>query len=231
MKMAIQMLGVTLDPQHGLFTELNKPRTEQSRLTRYFQILQNECEREIQLINNLLDLQRLHADAQPLLLTSIQLQEWLPPIVEPFQERVYNRQQSLTLNIDPTTPRLMCDSANLGRILAELLNNACKFTPFGERITVTVGVQSEKLQLSVWNSGVEIPAKELPRIFEKFYRISSFDFWKEGGTGLGLALVKKLVDYLGGTIQVESTSGQTCFTVELPIPKFNGIARSEVANR
>lgn len=231
MKMAIQMLGVTLDPPHGLFAELNKPRTEQSRLARYFQILQNECEREIRLIDNLLDLRRLHANAQPLLLTSIQLHEWLPLIVEPFQERACTRQQILTLNIDSTISRIMCDSVNLGRILAELLNNACKFTPSGGLITVTAGGDSGKLQLSVCNSGVEIPAKELPQIFEKFYRIPSADFWKEGGTGLGLALVKKLVDYLGGTLSVNSAFGQTCFTIELPIPNFSGIARPQAASR
>jgi signal transduction histidine kinase len=71
--------------------------------------------------------------------------------------------------------------------------------------------------LSVTNSGVEIPASELSRIFDKFYRIPSTDPWKQGGTGLGLALVKKLVAHLGGIVQVESKDNQTCFTVTLPL--------------
>jgi signal transduction histidine kinase len=58
--------------------------------------------------------------------------------------------------------------------------------------------------------------KELPRIFEKFYRIPNHDPWKQGGTGLGLALVKKMVEQLGGTISVLSHSGATTFAVELP---------------
>lgn len=72
------------------------------------------------------------------------------------------------------------------------------------------------LHLCVSNSGVEIPAAELPRIFDKFYRIPSDDPWKYEGTGLGLALVWRLVRGLKGSIVAQSAEGQTCFTVSLP---------------
>jgi signal transduction histidine kinase len=108
--------------------------------------------------------------------------------------------------------------------LTELLNNACKFTPSGEKIVVqaqTVEMLNPtsvpKIQISVSNWGVEIPASKLTRIFEKFYRISSHDFWNQGGTGLGLALVQQLVVHLGGKVSVESSAHQTCFSVELPL--------------
>ncbi len=109
---------------------------------------------------------------------------------------------------------LLGDSTSLERILAELLNNACKYTPPGERITMTACAANGVIQLKVSNSGVEIPAHELPRIFDKFYRVPSADPWKQGGTGLGLALVQKLAEHLGACIWVESASGQTCFTIE-----------------
>jgi signal transduction histidine kinase len=105
----------------------------------------------------------------------------------------------------------------LGRILTELLKNACKYTPLGEQITVTACAKAETIQISVTNSGIEIPASELPHVFEKFYRVPSADPWKQGGTGLGLSLAKKRTEYLGGRIWVESASGRTCFTVELAI--------------
>jgi len=73
--------------------------------------------------------------------------------------------------------------------------------------------KSGMIQLSVSNSGVEIPAEELPRIFDRFYRISGNDPWKQGGTGLGLALVKRLVEHVSGSIQVQSEENNTCFTV------------------
>ncbi len=103
------------------------------------------------------------------------------------------------------------------RTVAELLNNACKYTPPGECITVTARANKEKIQLLVSNSGVEIPSAELSHIFEKFYRVPSHDPWKQGGTGLGLALVQKLIEQLGGCIWAESGFGKTCFTIEFPL--------------
>jgi signal transduction histidine kinase len=67
------------------------------------------------------------------------------------------------------------------------------------------------------NTGVEIAPQELPRIFDKFYRIPNNDPWKHGGTGLGLALVKKLVEQMGGAIKVESMNSQTYFKVRLVV--------------
>jgi signal transduction histidine kinase len=69
----------------------------------------------------------------------------------------------------------------------------------------------------VANSGVEIPAGELPRIFDKFYRVPSADPWKQGGTGLGLALVQKLLVHIGGDIQVTSDRTGTAFKITLPL--------------
>ena len=105
----------------------------------------------------------------------------------------------------------------LKRILLELLDNACKYTPSGETITVAADVVAEKVRVSVSNSGVEIPAQEGDHLFDKFYRISSNDLYKQGGIGLGLALVKQLVKRLGGTIELENCVGQTTFVMEFPL--------------
>jgi len=217
MKMAMQMLGIALNRESTLFYELTKPPTEQSKVARYFQILHNECEREISLINDLLDLQRLDSGDEALVLTTIRIQDWLPPLVAPFQAQAQKRQQSLEVQVAAQLPALICDHASVGRVISELLNNACKYTPPEERIIVAARATTEKIELSVTNFGVEIPPCEQKRIFDKFYRIPSADPWKQGGTGLGLALVQKLVSHLGGTIEVESGSSQTCFTVSLPI--------------
>ncbi|WP_199330496.1 PAS domain S-box protein [Microcoleus sp. FACHB-68] len=223
MKMAIQMLEIAGGCKLSAFKTGNQavsPSPENfcnEKTARYLQILHDECEREISLINDLLDLQRLDAGVQPLALGRIELQEWIPQIVRPFLDRARNRHQRLAVHLAANLPPLMSDASSLERILAELLNNACKYTPPHEQITLSAGVESGKMQLKVTNSGTEIPASELPHIFEKFYRVPSADPWKQGGTGLGLALVQKLIDHLGGTIQVGSAAGQTCFTVELPL--------------
>lgn len=215
-KMATEMLEVTLNKALGLLAEPALPLAEREQLVRYLQILNDECKREFNLINDLLDLQRLEAPHSTLELETIHLQSWLPQVIQPWLVRTQKRQQVLQVNFDPTLPPLVCNRSSLERMLTELLNNACKYTPAKEQITVKVSVQSDIMQFRVCNSGVEIPANELARIFDKFYRVPSTDSWKQGGTGLGLALVQKLVKHLGGSIQVESDCAQTCFTVDLP---------------
>ncbi len=189
------------------------------RRDRYMEILQTECTREAELINDLLDLQRLASGTRMLEPEAIDLQNWLDELIGPFQERTQNRQQTLQLKLSPDLSSWTSDRACLSRILAELLNNACKYTPPGETIELSVQLinplETATLRLSVRNSGVEIPESERLRIFEKFYRIPGVDRWRQGGTGLGLALVQKLTDHIGGTIQVESHSNSTCFVVEL----------------
>lgn len=226
MKMAIQMLKIS---------------PSAIRNQRYLEILQAECAREIELINNILDLQRLEATSYPIFYTeAVFLQEWLPAIVEPFRGRIQERQQTLQINLSPNFPPIVSDRASLERMLIELLNNACKYTPAGGKIVIGIhqdgdGEESSALvqvqscllptgqqlftstssTIFTVSNSAEIPAAELPRIFEKFYRIPKADPWKQGGTGLGLALVQKLVEHLQGTIQVESSDGWTTFTVRL----------------
>lgn len=198
--------------------------TSQENRDRYLQILQAECTRETTLINDLLDLQRLEAGADAVDLKTLQLQEWLPLVVEAFQERARSEQQTLELNFAADLPPLTSNPLRLERIVTELLTNACKYTPSGGVITVTVHPRTSATQpdptngvvLAIANSGVEIPAAELTRVFEKFYRIPNSDRQQRGGTGLGLALVQRLVEQLGGKIWVESQILQTVFTVELP---------------
>ncbi|NES21713.1 MAG: GAF domain-containing protein [Symploca sp. SIO3E6] len=208
-KMALKMLEISFK-QLGLVAP-------EGKIQRYLQILQDESKRELDLINNLLDLSRLEAGSEPLQSSIIKLQDCLPVIIQPFVARAHNQQQLLEVEFPPQLPPLNSDQNALERILSELLNNACKYTPPGEKITISAWSTKTSIQLRVSNSGVEIPQGELSQIFQKFYRIPHHDSLKKGGTGLGLALVKKLVEHLGGTIEVESTTEQTMFTVQLPL--------------
>jgi PAS domain S-box-containing protein len=208
-KMAAQMLEIILKPLGVL-----DPKSGSA--SRYFQILQCECQREIRLINDLLDLSRLDAETEPLMPTHIELGLWIRHLLEPFEERMRCQQQRLHVEIPAQLPTLTTDLGYLERVLTELFNNACKYTPSGETISVATTVTADGLQLKVSNSGVEIPAGELSHVFEKFYRVPSLDPWKHGGTGLGLALVKRRVEQLQGKIAVTSEQGWTTFTIALP---------------
>lgn len=187
-----------------------------SPIERYFQILKDEGYREMSLINDLLDLARLDAETEPLIPVTIQLQTWIPHLLERFVTYTQEHQQHLAIHIPAYLPPLTTDPSHLQRVLTELMTNACKYTPPNERIIVAVQAREGVIELQVSNSGVQIPVVECDRMFDRFYRIPNTDPWKHGGTGLGLALVKKMAEYLGGTIRLESGAGQTSFVVILP---------------
>lgn len=216
-KLAIHMLAIALSDELNVSQELAKPERQRRKVSQYFKILQDECDRELKLLQDLLDLQHLDADTYSLEPTTIDLHDWIPHTVEAFEICTQNQQQILQVQLAPHLPPLSVDLPSFTRILTELVNNACKYTPLGETIIVAARAEAKLLHLSVSNSGVEIPTEELPRIFNKFYRIPNSDPWKHGGTGLGLALVKGLVERLGGAIEVNSANNLTCFTVKLPI--------------
>ncbi|MBC7879922.1 MAG: GAF domain-containing protein [Anaerolineae bacterium] len=194
-----------------------KQTTDEARRKKYLAILESECGREKSLINELLDLQRFDTSGCPLKLEHVALGEWLPPVVAPFLNRANECEQSLVIQVSPTLSVICTEIASLERIVAELLNNACKYTPAGEQITIALSQTGDQLELSVINTGAEIPQAELLRVFEKFYRLPNNDLRSQGGTGLGLALVQCLTKRLCGQILVKSENRITTFTIMLPL--------------
>ncbi|MEB3338643.1 MAG: response regulator [Leptolyngbyaceae bacterium] len=210
LKMGLQMLSSTLEQDSDLNLKCQT-------IGKYLPILQTECDQEIRLVNDLLTLQQLEAGEYPLERTTLELQAWLPEILASLQERASTLKQHLKLDLPASLPCLAIHPFSLERALTELVSNALKYTAANQEIVVAARTESEMLEISVCNPGVEIAPSELPRIFDKFYRIPTADPWSQGGTGLGLALVQKLVGYLGASIRVESAAGQTCFTIVLPL--------------
>lgn len=209
-KMATQMLEIALK-QAGSFN------TESNRISQYFKVLQEESEREISLINDLLDLSRVESGTDALTLTTVALQRWLPELTSRFRDRTRRQQQQLLVEVPADLPPLTTDLNYLERAITELLQNACKYAAPQETIRVFAHAIADGLQIAVSNTGVEIAASERERIFDKFYRIPNSDPWKHGGTGLGLALVKRLIERLGANIHVESANRQTTFVITFAI--------------
>ncbi len=208
-KVAVQMVEIMIEQAQML------PNHE--KLTQYVQILKTECDREIELINDLLDLARLDATTQPLNQDLISLTDWIAAVACSFELQMREQGQRLVVNVSSNLPTMITDESCLKRILTELLNNAYKYTPFGGTIFVGSHAVGTVIEISVCNTGIMIPDTELPHIFDKFYRIPSQNPWKHAGTGLGLALVKKLVQRLAGTIEVTSCADQTQFILQLPL--------------
>jgi signal transduction histidine kinase len=212
-QMIAQLLEVSLH-QEGILD------TPTSPIAHHLQLLQAECQRKNSMINDLLALSCLSAPIDPSTHTEIPLQVWVPYLTEIFQERFEQQQQYLEIDIPPHLPSLKTDLTLIERILTELLHNANKYTPAGGTITLSGCYCQDgqnQLCLNLINSGVEISAADLPHIFDKFYRIPSLDVWNCGGTGLGLPLVKKMVEQLNATIQVSSGDQQVKFTLRFPL--------------
>jgi signal transduction histidine kinase len=208
-QMATKMLELALKRQNLL------PDDPEAPLVKYLTILKQQTQREIDLVNDLLDLARLEAQGTAPTEKPVDLRVSLPSLVTPFQERAAQQKQTLHVELQEPLPPVLVEDRAWARIINELLTNACKYTPPGEQIWVRALAAADGVQVQVINTGVEIPPAEHQRIFEKFYRIPQYDRWQQGGTGLGLALVKGLVEWLGGHIAVSSGAGQTCFTVTL----------------
>lgn len=131
-RMAVQMLEVRLQ-QLGIDETV-------LQCEKYFQILRTECQRQTDLLNDLLTLTRLDSDTEPLNLATVNLHLWIPHIIEPFLDRTASNEQQLTLQIPATLPPMVTDLIHLERTLTELLHNACKYTPPGETITLSIEV-------------------------------------------------------------------------------------------
>ncbi len=188
-----------------------------SRITEYLRIMEQECQRQTNFINDLLNFKSLDDFTEISTTDTLELQQWLPELVQRFQPRATLQHLQLACHVSPAVPLVRSQSHKLEQILAELLTNACKYTPAGGEILVSAELYRRQVKLSVLNTGPEIPPMELRRIFDPFYRVDQGDRWQHPGTGFGLALVKRLVIRLCGEIDVESHDGINQFIIRLPI--------------
>ena len=218
MRMAVEMLSsLTHSLQNG-DEEIETPQNQQplwQKLEHYLQILREEWQREFNLVIDLLNFQNVETLSASLSFNPIDLQQWLPQVINRFSEEPIRQRQVLSCEISPQVSTVISHEPSLERIISELLTNACKYSPPDSWITLTADNQGENVLIKVTNSGSTIEPEELNRIFEPFYRIPRPNLWNYSGTGLGLALVKRLAKLLRGDIQVESHAGETTFTIVL----------------
>ncbi|MGA7937514.1 MAG: ATP-binding protein [Kovacikia sp.] len=220
-KMAARMLEVLINQENLWEEQLSSSETSNHtakfKASRYIKILEQECDRTIQGLNNILDHYRVKSGFYKFELATVDLQSYLHRLIETFQPRIQNQYQVLALDINADLPSVSIDKGVLNYVTTELLTNAWRYTPPHETITISARLETEWLCLCVSNTGVEIAPDEIPRLFDKFYRIPNNDSWQHGGMGLGLARVKALIEQANGSIEVTSKNYVTCFTVRLPI--------------
>jgi len=182
----------------------------------YLDVILRHAARLQTLIDDLLELSRLEGRQQPLARTGVDVARAAATLLRDLEPQLEAR--GLDARLAPGARGVaFADRRAVEQILANLLDNARKYTEPGGRIEVRVEEVHDHVRLEVEDSGVGIPAADLPRIFERFYRVDKARSRDLGGTGLGLAIVKHLAQAHGGEVSVRSTPGAgSTFTVLLP---------------
>lgn len=179
----------------------------------------------ISLINDLLDMSRIDEGLICREPRPVVLEELLNGIVDFLLVRAQAKGQSLNLELPQSPlPEIQADPLALESIFGNLITNAITYTPTGGHVRVGVDIAGVHVRVRVVDNGFGIPEKHLSRIFERFYRVKDENTRYITGTGLGLPIVKGLLDAMGGIIEVQSTPGEgSVFTVLLPAsPLKNG---------
>ncbi|RJR38596.1 MAG: response regulator [Desulfobacteraceae bacterium] len=173
----------------------------------------------LDLINDLLNVARLEGGRLAQQPARIDVSEMVTELVALFEQRA--SQQGVTLNCScECSLFVFADPGNIEKVLNNLISNAINYSPGGGRVTVGTRSAGKFVEILVSDTGVGIPPEELPKIFDKFYRVKHPKTRHVTGTGLGLALVKGIVDGCCGNIEVESVPDRgTTFRVLLPLMK------------
>jgi signal transduction histidine kinase len=207
------------------FTELLKdqafgPLNEKQLL--YLNNIASSGKHLLALINDILDLAKVDAGKVELHRESLSIVQLLDEVLSNIRSLAEKKQIQLTREIAPELSMINVDHNRFKQIMINLLSNALKFTPVNGQVTITAKPEKEYILISVADTGIGISQDNIDRIFNEFEQVDGSRTRKFEGTGLGLALTRRLVELHGGEIWVESELEKgTKFTFSIPIPKPN----------
>jgi two-component system, OmpR family, phosphate regulon sensor histidine kinase PhoR len=206
-------------------TLLTGAREDPEAAQHFLQILDRELQRMTALVNDLLELSRLDARAASAPTESIALAPLAAELEAGWQAVAGDRGLRLEVSL-PEGLSVRGEVQGVRQILANLLDNALKYTPAGGQVRVSGRQEGDRALLEVTDTGIGIPAADLERIFERFYRVDKDRSRDVGGTGLGLSIVKHLVQTYGGSVAVESRLNRgSTFRVSLPLASDSEVTR------
>jgi two-component system phosphate regulon sensor histidine kinase PhoR len=172
----------------------------------FLKIIQGHSERLNNLINDLLDLSQVESNKIELKLARVRLKELTDKVIAGVKSQLKKKGLDVQNRISPGTEASV-DRDRLEQVITNLIDNAIKFNKENGSIKISCEELPGQIKVTVEDSGQGIPEKDLPRIFERFYRVDKARSRELGGTGLGLSIVKHIVELHGGSVGVESTEG------------------------
>ncbi|MCE1246017.1 MAG: ATP-binding protein [Firmicutes bacterium] len=189
-------------------TLLEGAMKDTSLCERWLQIIYDESQRLERLINDLLDLSMLEAEQVELQFKSTNITALIESVLTVLQHLAQKEDVELVIKTGDDIPNVVVDEDRMKQVLLNLIHNAVKYSPKGEKVVVEIKKLTREVQVSVSDKGVGIPQNHLNRIFERFYRVEKDRAGKTGGRGLGLAIARHIVEVHGGTIGAKSNPGE-----------------------
>ena len=184
----------------------------------YLEIVFKNAERLVALVNDLLDLSRIESGRIQIKSEPLDLNEIVQTVVVSLQQKIREKEQSLTVDIDPQATQVVGDRDKLVQAVMNYVSNAYKYTPPGGDIRIVVSKQGDFAHVSVRDTGYGISPEDQARLFTRFYRVDNSMTREIGGTGLGLSIVKQLIELQGGEVSVESALNEgSTFSFSVPL--------------
>jgi histidine kinase len=183
-----------------------------------FQQVYREADRLQRLVSDLQELSRVEAGAFQLNLQPVQMSDLIARITDRLRPQFEEKQMTLQLNLPADLPPVMADEDRVSQVLLNLIGNALQYTPSGGAVTNTAKIQNRDLLFTISDTGIGIPPEHLPHLFTRFYRVDKSRSRVGGGSGIGLTIVKHLVEAHGGQVWAESQGAGRGSTFGFSLP-------------
>jgi signal transduction histidine kinase len=190
---------------------------EPDTVQRYLETAQRDIRSLSILIDDLFQMAQLDAGGMPLEREFNSLSDLVSDTLESFSELALRKSVELQGSVDSQVDPVYMDAQRIGRVLSNLVNNAVRHTPAGGKVHVQAFLSQQDVRVEVRDTGEGIQPRDMPYIFDRFYRGEKSRSRSTGGAGLGLAIAKGIVEAHDGRIGVDSQTGETCFYLLLPI--------------
>lgn len=189
-------------------TVLENPTLDEDTKNNFLEMAIEECDRMTRLVGDLLVLSRLDNKKTSWKIETFDAERFIEHIYDVMSVSAKEREQTLTMKCESDIPDVTADKEKLQQVIINIVSNAIKYTPKGGNVAITAKNSGEFFLISVSDNGIGIPKDDLPRIFERFYRVEKSRTSDAGGTGLGLAIAKEIIDAHGGDIKIYSEIGR-----------------------
>ncbi len=197
--------------------ELGRVKNEEKRME-YYRIIRHESRRLNKTIDNILDFSKIEAGRKTYNFARSDMAEVIENVLSSYRYQIVNSGFDIQTNMQPNLPPVLIDRDAMAQAVSNLLDNAIKYSREEKQLSITTKTHGSNLSVEIADHGIGIPRAEQPRIFEKFYRVGNGLVHDVKGSGLGLSLVKHIVEAHKGTISVESDIGKgSRFTILLPL--------------